>query len=59
MKGRQQSKEFDLDLARFRFLSREEFATLSMFERARYLQRAIEAIREGHPLDDLPIRVPD
>lgn len=42
----------------FRFLKHEEFAALSREERNRYLQRALEAIRSGHPLDDLPTKDP-
>ena len=42
--------------ARFRFLRHDEFAALSQEERNRYLRLALEAIKNGHPLDDLPTR---
>lgn len=47
-------KREELKAAPFRFLSHEEFAALSQEERAKYLRLALEAIRGGHPLDDLP-----
>jgi hypothetical protein len=42
--------------ALFRFLTQKEFAALTTDERIKYLERALEAIKGGHPLDDLPIK---
>ena len=48
-------KEVQKARAAFRFLKPNEFAALNQEEKARYLQRAIKAVKSGHPLDDLPI----
>jgi len=42
--------------APFRFLRPSEFAALTQDERIRYLQQAIEAVKSGRPLDDMPTR---
>ena len=47
------------DESPFRFLKHEEFAALTQEERIKYLQSALEAIKGGHPLDDLPINDPN
>lgn len=44
------------DGAIFRFLKPKEYAALTAAEKARYLQQALEAIKSGAPLDDLPLR---
>lgn len=40
----------------FRFLKPEEFAALKQEEKAKYLQQAIEAVKRGDPLDDIPAK---
>jgi hypothetical protein len=38
----------------FRFLRPREFAALTQAEKAKYLSQAIDAVRGGAPLDDMP-----
>jgi hypothetical protein len=38
----------------FRFLNSDEFAALTQDERIQYLRDALEAIKIGVPLDDMP-----
>ena len=40
----------------FRFLSHEEFAALAQQERIDYLARALQAIKDGVPLEALPVK---
>ena len=49
-------KKKDESRAVFRFLSQKEFAKLTTDERIKYLEQALEAIKSGHPLDNLPIK---
>ena len=42
----------------FRFLRPHEFAALTQEEKAKYLQQAIDAVKRGDPLDDLPAKDP-
>jgi hypothetical protein len=40
----------------FRFLTHEELAALPRAEQIKYVALALEAIRSGHPLDDMPLK---
>ena len=39
----------------FRFLTDEEFKALTQDQKIEYLRRAVQAIRDGHPLDGVPL----
>jgi hypothetical protein len=51
-----EKKKEESGAAAFRFLSQKEFAALTTQERIKYLELALEAIKSGHPLDQLPIK---
>jgi len=51
-------KHKEPDAVPFRFLSQKEFAALSTDDRVKYLERALEAIKSGHPLGDLTDKNP-
>jgi hypothetical protein len=44
------------DPPHFRFLDSKEFVALSAGDRTLYLKQAVEAIKSGAPLDELPIK---